>query len=88
MKAESDYARNIINSIPGRQSLIDKMVEFDSRVSSKISSLNITDNDKYFYLKTTPDDETGKLYYRNGFEGDEIFLFDPMKYDTVSNKNL
>lgn len=88
MKAEADYARNIINSIPGRQNLIDKMIEFDARVSSKIYNLSITDNDIYFYLKTTPDDETGKLYYRNGFEGDEIFLFDPMKYDTVSNKKF
>ncbi|MEZ5104059.1 MAG: prolyl oligopeptidase family serine peptidase [Draconibacterium sp.] len=86
IKAEADYARAIIDDIPGRQELINKMVEFDARVSSKVSSLHITENDIYFYLKMTPQDETGKLYYRNGFEGDEIFLFDPTKYDTLSDK--
>lgn len=86
IKAEANYARDIINRISGRQGLIDKMVEFDSRVSSRVSNLNITENDYYFYLKTTPEDETGKLYYRVGYEGEEVFLFDPTKYDTESGK--
>lgn len=81
MKAQADYARSFLDNIPGRQGLIDKMVEFDARSSSKISYLNITENNLYFYLKTTPEDETGILYYRDGYEGEEIFLFDPMKYD-------
>jgi len=80
LKQQSDYTRSILNSIPGRQKLIDKMLEFDKRKSTSVSSLYITDNDRYFYLKTTPDDETGKLFYRDGFEGKEILLFDPEKF--------
>ncbi len=80
MKAQSEYARLVLNSIPGRQTLIDKMQEFDKRKSSKVSSLRITDNDVYFYLKTTPADETGKLYTRNGFEGKEELLYDPASF--------
>ncbi len=79
-RIQSDYARNILNKIPGRQSLIDKMIEFDGRRATRVTMLNITDNDRYFYLKTTPADETGKLFYRDGFEGKETFLFDPQKY--------
>ena len=81
MKAQSDYSRNLLDRIPGRQSLIDKMAEFDKRKSSRVSPPRITDNDVYFYLKTTPEDETGKLYYRNGFEGEETLLFDPETYN-------
>ena len=80
MKAQSDYAREVLNSIKGRQSLIDKMMDFDKRKSSKVSNLRITDNNVYFYLKLTPADETGKLYTRNGFEGNESLLFDPSTY--------
>ena len=79
-RIQSDYARNVLNKIPGRQSLIDKMIEFDGRRATRVTMLNITDNDKYFYLKTTPADQTGKLFYRDGFEGTETFLFDPQKY--------
>ena len=47
-EAQADYSRSVLNNIPGRQSLIDKMREFDKRKSSKISYLRITDNDLYF----------------------------------------
>ncbi len=76
-RAQAEYARSIIERIPGRNSLISKMQEFDSRKSSKIYNLAITDNDRYFYLKRTPSDETGKLYYRDGYKGTESLLFDP-----------
>ncbi|RPI42884.1 MAG: S9 family peptidase, partial [Bacteroidetes bacterium] len=35
---------------------------------------------RYFYLKTTPEDETGVLYMRDGFEGQEKMLFDPQTF--------
>jgi len=79
-ESQADYSRSVLNNILGRQSLIDKMREFDKRKSSKISYLRITDNDRYFYLKTTPEDETGKLFYRDGYEGKEIFLYDPQAF--------
>jgi len=87
-KLQADYARAIINSIPGRQALIDKMVEFDGRGSSRISLLKITNNDKYFYLKETPDDESGKLFYRNGFAEDEVLLLDPEKYSSDTTQKF
>lgn len=86
LKQQSDYTRGILNSIPGRQKLIDKMFEFDKRKSSQIGYLIITDDNRYFYLKTTPADETGKLFYRDGFEGKETLLFDPDKYSADTTK--
>lgn len=74
---QAEHARSVIDRIPGREALIAKMRDFDSRKSSKVYNLVITDNDWYFYLKRTPSDETGKLYYRKGFKGEESLLFDP-----------
>jgi prolyl oligopeptidase len=80
MKGQSDYARAVLNSIPGRQRLLTLMKELDKRKSSRVTNLVITNNDIYFYLKTIPGDQTGKLYTRNGLEGEETLLFDPTKY--------
>ena len=80
MIANADYARAILDGIPGRGDLVEKMKAFDERVSDLVTSLTILDNDRYFYLKTTPEDETGKLFYREGFEGSEVLLFDPQTY--------
>ncbi|MCK5134320.1 MAG: S9 family peptidase [Bacteroidales bacterium] len=80
MIANADYARSILDGISGRNALIEKMQEFDQRVSDRTSNLTILDNDRYFYLKTTPEDETGKLFVRDGFDGAEKLLFDPQTY--------
>lgn len=84
MKANTKYAEAVLNSIPEKKSMIKKMEEMDSRTASSIRSLNITDNDRYYYLKTRPEDQTGKLYYRNGYEGQEKLLLDPEKYKEAS----
>ena len=80
MIANADYARAILDAIPGREELVDHMRAFDNRRSETVTNLIILDNDRYFYLKTTPEDETGKLFTRDGFEGSERLLFDPHSY--------
>jgi len=87
LKSQSDYTREVLNSIPGRQSLIDRMIDFDKRQSERIYSVRITDNNFYFYLKATPDDEIGKLFMRNGYEGKEEFLYDPAEFSQDTTQN-
>ena len=86
LRAQAKHARSVIEKIPGRSSLIEKMQDFDSRKSSKVYNLVITDTDRYFYLKRTPSEETGKLYYRDGYTGDETLLFDPSGMANNSGK--
>jgi prolyl oligopeptidase len=81
MKAQSEYARKTLDAIPGRQGLIDKMKDFDSRKATRIGALDITENDRYFYFKIRPEDQQAKLYYRDGYRGEEILLFDPENYE-------
>ena len=86
LRAQAEHARSVIEKIPGRSSLIEKMQDFDSRKSSKVYNLVITDTDRYFYLKRTPSEETGRLYYRDGYTGDETLLFDPSGMANNSGK--
>ena len=85
-KEQSDYSRKILDNNPVRQKLIDKMWEFDKRKSERIYSLSITENDHYFYLKQTPEDETGKLFHRIGFDGKEELLFDAETFSSDTTK--
>ncbi|UYZ61562.1 prolyl oligopeptidase family serine peptidase [Hymenobacter weizhouensis] len=89
MKAQSDHARRTLDAIPGRQALIDKMVEFDKRKASRVTDLKVADNDRYFYLKSRPQDQQPKLYCRDGYQGQEVLLFDPETFEkgTVFNIN-
>ncbi len=86
-KSQAEHARSVLENIPGRESLMEKMKDFDSRKSSKVYNLVITDNDRYFYLKRTPSDEIGKLYYRDGYKGDENLLFDPSSLSQNGSMN-
>ena len=80
MKANTEYAESVLNSIPEKDKLLSKIKELDSRTASRISDVNITDDDTYYYLKTRPEDESGKLYVRDGYGGSEKLLLDPEKY--------
>jgi len=84
INAQATHARTVLNSIPGREKLLKKMASFDSRRKSTAYSLSITDSNRYFYLKRTPKDETGKLFFRDGFKGKEKLLFDP---ESLSKEN-
>ncbi|WP_022824285.1 prolyl oligopeptidase family serine peptidase [Hymenobacter norwichensis] len=81
MKAQSEYARKTLDGIPGRQKLIDQMVEFDKRKATKVTELRVADNDRYFYFKSRPEDQQPKLYCREGYKGAETLLFDPETFE-------
>lgn len=81
MKAQSAYARQTLDAIPGRAGLIAKMQDFDARKASRVGTPHIADNDRYFYLKTRPEDQQAKLYCRDGYKGAEVLLFDPEAYE-------
>lgn len=80
LHSQSSYSRAVLDRIPGRERMIDRFKEFDRRKSGVIRWVHITENDRYFYVRTEPEDESGKLYYRAGYTGKEILLFDPQTY--------
>ncbi|RTY95315.1 prolyl oligopeptidase family serine peptidase [Flavobacterium sp. GT3R68] len=84
MKSNANYARATLDAIPERQALLNKLLELDKREGAIIYNLRILENDHYFYLKVNPEDETGKLYHRQGYKGEEKLLFNPEEYKKSS----
>lgn len=80
LKEQADYSRSILDRISGRQDLIEKMKEFDQRITFRNSWPKITSNDRYFFEKEASDDKTSKLYYKEMETGKEVLLFDPSTY--------
>lgn len=80
MREQTDYTNSILDKIPKRKFYLERRLEFDKRQGYSISNLNITNNDKYFYLKKNGNDKVAKLYYRETFSGEEILLYDPANY--------
>lgn len=76
LKAQADYTAGVIDRIPGRDSLLDDFVRLDAMRPAVIS--NVTrKNGRYFYKKTLPSENVGRLFYRQGLNGKETLLFDP-----------
>lgn len=84
MKAQSNYSESVLNKIPGKQLLIDKMVDIDSRATETLFSTQILDDETYLYQKITPKDQVAKLYKRKGINGKETLIFDPENFDKNS----
>ncbi len=82
---QNEISKRYLNSINKTEYLIKKQKQFDDRKLFTISGLRVTENDKHFYLKRYPEENTGKLYYRNSFEGEETLLYDPKNYKTESS---
>ncbi|MDV7697832.1 prolyl oligopeptidase family serine peptidase [Chryseobacterium soli] len=80
MKSQTAYTNSVLDLIPKRKYYTEKRLEFDKRQGYSVSDLKITGNDRYFYLKKNGDEKVDKLYYRDGFLGKEILLYDPINY--------
>ncbi|MCJ7935736.1 MAG: prolyl oligopeptidase family serine peptidase [Chryseobacterium sp.] len=89
MQSQTNYTNSILNQIPKRNFYLEKRLEFDKRQGYSVSDLKVTHNDKYFYLKKNGDEKVAKLYYRNGFSGQEVLLYDPINYkNTEANHSF
>lgn len=88
MKQQTNYANKILNEIPNRQYYINKRLEYDGKKSFSVSNINITENDLYFYLKKNPVENSAKLFFRKGFGGKEIELFNPIDYKKETKKTF
>lgn len=86
MKDNTNYANSVLDNISGKQAMLDKMLELINRTSAEISSLRITDDNMYLYLKRVPGEEISKMYRRDGYDGKELLFFDPTTYKKEEGK--
>ncbi|SDQ29240.1 prolyl oligopeptidase [Chryseobacterium soldanellicola] len=75
-KAQSDYSHNIINKIPHREDLFNRMKEVQKMNGDSFEAIQQRQN-TYFYTKTKKEENLSKLYSRDLSTGKETLLFDP-----------
>lgn len=83
---KSDIADSILNNISNQDYYFNKRLEYEKRQTFIISDLKIVEGNQYFYLKRSSGEKLAKLYYRKGFKGKEVFLYDPINFrNSVKN---
>jgi prolyl oligopeptidase len=58
MKAQNDFTHSILDRIPGRKPLLARIQELDDAVAARVTGVHRLPNDRYFYLKRLPQDNT------------------------------
>jgi prolyl oligopeptidase len=75
-KQQAIFTNSILNRISGRDELIAEWKELDQLQPPKYKD-RYFENGRIFYKKTMPGESAGKIYFREGMEGEEQLLFDP-----------
>ncbi len=86
MKDQNDYTRKVLQGIPGRDKLLDRIKALDN-ASSVVSALQVWGG-HYLYFKTDPGSDNRKLYVRDTVSAPERLLVDPEKMTTPDGKHF
>ena len=78
-KAQADFSNALLNKIPARDALVKEWIELDKLKPATYASI-VSEGGRLFYKKTKGGENVGKLYYREGWNGEEKLLFDPSAY--------
>ncbi|MFI5145019.1 MAG: prolyl oligopeptidase family serine peptidase, partial [Ignavibacteria bacterium] len=87
-KDQGEFSQNILDKIPGRDMLYNEFLHLDSMRTFVISDIQREwtegpgKSPRYFYLKELKGESVFKLYYKDGLNGNEIPLYDPLKFET------
>ena len=74
-KAQAEFTRGVLESLPGRKKLLDRIIEL-SQATATVTDVKIASG-RAFYLKLAPGDRTQKLMTRDIAAGAERVLIDP-----------
>src|SRR5919109_401359 len=75
-KAQADYARATLDTIPGYARLRQRIAELDESTTAVIGSVRLDANGNVFFLRRAANENTLKLYGRDA-QGVETLLVDP-----------
>jgi prolyl oligopeptidase len=76
-KDQDDYTRAALERIPGRSALLARIEELDKGAPFRVFDVQRMQGGKYFYQKKLANENTAKLYVRDGLDGQEKLLIDP-----------
>ncbi len=78
-KAQATVTDDLLDRIPARDALADEWLRLDRLRPARYNAITF-ENGRVFYKKTLGGENVGKLYYRDGWRGDEKLLFDPAAF--------
>ena len=78
-KAQADLTDRLLAKIPARDELIKEWTALDKLNPAIYIGIQY-ENGRVFYKKTLGGENVGKLYWRQGWKGEEKLLFDPTTY--------
>jgi prolyl oligopeptidase len=78
-RAQASLTENVMAVIPGRKMLFDEWMALD-KLKPAVYSEIVYEDGRVFYKKTLGGQNVGKLYFREGTNGLEKLLFDPVGY--------
>jgi prolyl oligopeptidase len=84
-KQQADFTNKTMEGISGKDELVAEWTNLSKLQPPDISERTY-ENGRIFYKKAMPDEKVARLYYRNGWQGKEILLFDPTTY--INGKTL
>ncbi|MCP4052323.1 MAG: prolyl oligopeptidase family serine peptidase [Mesoflavibacter sp.] len=84
-KQQNKFSDSILANISNRENLINELKSISERRTYQIARVNITDNDKLFYLRKNNGDKDYKLYYRENIKSKPILLYNPENYSRENN---
>jgi prolyl oligopeptidase len=87
MKAQAEHTRRVLDSMPGRKALLDRIAELGDAAPSRISSF-VVNGDHLFYLERKSDENIGKLWVRPGASAKPRLLVDPDARPHPEGKHL
>ena len=78
-KAQNDYTRSVLARIPGRDALFNRIKQLDEGATARIFDIRIVPGGRLFYQKRLASEDMAKLYMRDGMNGPEKLIADPVK---------
>ncbi|MEX2232458.1 MAG: prolyl oligopeptidase family serine peptidase [Cyclobacteriaceae bacterium] len=85
VKRQSDFTNSIFDKIAGRDELMKEFLELDKVKPARYGFFMKKEANRYFFEKTLAGENVGKLYYREGKNGSDILLFDPVAYSNAKD---
>jgi prolyl oligopeptidase len=78
-KQQATFTNNTLDKITGRTELLAEWLELD-KLHPDVITDRVYESGRLFYKKRRPGEKVAKLYYREGMNGEEQLLFDPLDY--------
>ncbi len=78
-KAQAKLTDGLLAKIPGRDALVQEWEKLDKLRPAAFSEITY-EHGRVFYKKTLGGENVGKLYFREGWNGEEKLLLDPATY--------